>query len=101
MKKAPSTASTTPAGRTSSVRAPSAAAGIAVAEYAAVVRQSTSRHQAATREPLAMIDATAMMGTACFGPYTRTSAGIRRIDVPKPTMPPSVPATRPRIRTSA
>jgi hypothetical protein len=64
------------------------------------VRQSTSRHHAATRDAFAMIEPTAMIGTACFGPYTSTSAGISMIEVPKPTMPPSVPATRPSASTS-
>ena len=47
-----------------------------------------------------MIPAMAMIGTACCGPNTSTIAGINITEVPKPTMPPSVPAARPSVRTS-
>ena len=67
-KNAPSATSTTRGGSASSVRAPSAAAGMPVAEYAAQARQSTSRHHTITRDRLAMIEATAMIGTAASGP---------------------------------
>ena len=46
-----------------------------------------------------MIAAIAMIGTACSGPKAITSTGISMIDEPKPTMPLSVPATRPTART--
>ena len=65
-----------------------------------MTRQSTARHQASTREALAMMAAMPMIGTASRGPNTSTSAGISMIDVPKPTTPPSVPATNPSARTS-
>src|SRR6185436_16787201 len=58
-------------------------------------------HQATTREALAMTEATAMIGTASRGPNTSTSAGISMMEVPKPTTPPKVPATRPRTKTRA
>src|SRR6185503_9087980 len=51
------------------------------------------------RERLAMIAAIAMIGTACSGPKAITSTGISMIDEPKPTMPLSVPATRPTATT--
>jgi len=51
------------------------------------------------RERFVMIDAIAMIGTACRGPNITTSTGISMIDEPKPTMPPTVPAIRPTLRT--
>jgi hypothetical protein len=68
MRNEPIAISTALAGSTSSVRAPRAAAGMPGSEYAAQARQSTSRHHASTRERFAMMAATAMIGTACFGP---------------------------------
>src|SRR5262245_62151508 len=50
------------------------------------------------RAKLARIAAMAMIGTACSGPNTITSTGIRMIEEPKPTMPPTVPATSPKLR---
>src|SRR4051812_18842322 len=46
-----------------------------------------------------MIDAIAMIGTACCGPKITTSTGISMIDEPKPTIPPMTPATRPTLNT--
>src|ERR1700733_1985635 len=51
------------------------------------------------RDRLAMTAATAMIGTACFGPYSYTRTGISMIDEPVPTMPEMVPAIRPTART--
>src|ERR1700747_3004372 len=50
------------------------------------------------REKFAITAATAMIGTACFGPYSYTSTGISMIDDPVPTMPEMVPAIRPTMR---
>lgn len=69
MKNRPSATSTTVAGRLHKVRAPSAAAGAPGSEYANTARQSISRHQANTFEMFPTMAATAMIGTACFGPY--------------------------------
>src|SRR6478672_11542830 len=43
---------------------------------------------------------TAIIGTASWGPKKMTSGGSSMIDVPKPTMPPMVPATTPTARTT-
>ena len=51
------------------------------------------------RERFVMIDAIAMIGTACRGPNITTSTGISMIDEPKPTIPPTTPATRPTLKT--
>jgi hypothetical protein len=72
-----------------------------VAAYAAHARTSVSRHHASTRARLASTEAMAITGTASRGPNVATSTGIIRIEAPKPTIPPSVPATRPTASTSA
>ena len=43
----------------------------------------------------------AMIGTASSGPNASISAGISKIDAPKPTMPLSVPAPSPSARTAS
>jgi hypothetical protein len=43
----------------------------------------------------------AMIGTARCGPNASINAGISIVEAPKPTMPESVPATRPRARMAA
>ncbi len=98
MKNTPIAVSIRRTGSASSVAAPSAPAGAPVAAKAQQLRQSTSFHQATTRETLAITAAIAMIGTACSGPKAITSTGISMIEEPKPTMPESVPATRPRQR---
>jgi hypothetical protein len=47
-----------------------------------------------------MTAAIAMIGTACFGPYSYTSTGVNIIEEPVPTIPEIVPATRPTVRTN-
>jgi hypothetical protein len=47
------------------------------------------------------MEATAMIGTACSGPNTKTSTGSRMIDEPVPITPPIVPANTPTISTKA
>ena len=88
------------ASRATKVRAPSAVIGTAVEANAATTRQSTSRHQTAVRDRLAISPAIAMTGTASLGPTAITSAGINMIDEPNPTMPPMVPAIRAKTRTA-
>jgi hypothetical protein len=51
------------------------------------------------REKFPMIAATAMIGTASFGPNCQTSTGTSMIDEPVPMMPLIAPATRPTVRT--
>src|SRR5947209_4242481 len=51
------------------------------------------------RDRFAITAATAMIGTACFGPYCQTRTGISMIDEPVPTMPLMVPAIRPTMST--
>ncbi len=46
-----------------------------------------------------MTAATAMMGTACFGPKAKTSTGNSMIDDPVPTTPLTSPATSPTPHT--
>jgi hypothetical protein len=83
--------------RISSSRAPSAAAGIAVAQWYVLARQSTSRHHTASREKFAIRPAIAMIG-ASRGPNASMSAGISMMEAPKPTMALSVPEARPSAR---
>ena len=66
-----------------------------------LARQSTSRHQTTTREKFASSAAIAMIGTASSGPNASISTGISMMEAPKPTMPLSVPDTRPSARIAA
>src|SRR5581483_1439705 len=51
------------------------------------------------REKLPMTAATAMIGTASFGPNCQTSTGTSMIDEPVPMMPLMAPASRPTAQT--
>jgi hypothetical protein len=46
-----------------------------------------------------MMAATAMIGTASFGPNCHTSTGTNMIDEPVPMMPLTAPAMSPTVRT--
>ena len=67
-KNTPEMMSINRGGSTNSVRAPSAAAGTPVIEYAAHARQPTWRHHANALPTLDIKAAIAMIGTACLGP---------------------------------
>jgi len=51
------------------------------------------------RDRLAITEATAMIGTASWGPNSYTSTGTSMIEEPVPTMPLMVPATSPTAST--
>ena len=48
-----------------------------------------------------MIAATAMIGTACFGPKAKASTGSSMIEAPVPMTPLTSPAASPTARTRA
>ena len=63
--------------------------------------QSISRHHEVILAKFDIRATIAMIGTASRGPKTMTSTGSRMTVAPVPTMPLTVPATKPTARTRA